>query len=360
MAETDELLEGTTALIPPLLNGIEVLSYAGRHMHPPDLHSLVESVKPYREPLKDGIEVFDNLEWPEHLTRFRDHVRGAAELVMQSFNELLGSINQSQPPMAAYRAIGLNTKASEMLYPVSTMLPPVSRFFLDPEKRQETALLKKLADADANRENLGVMHDKNSRDERGGFSVYVPEYYQQEKVPLVICLHGGSGHGRSFLWTWLRTARTRNVVLISPTSIDGTWSLMGEDRDSATLDRLIDYAREHWSIDTSRILLTGMSDGGTFSYVSGLRAGTSFTHLAPCSASFHPMLVQMADQDRIKGLPMYLMHGALDWMFPVEMAREARDTFIEAGALVEYREIADLSHTYPLEENPRIIDWLMA
>jgi phospholipase/carboxylesterase len=45
-------------------------------------------------------------------------------------------------------------------------------------------------------------------------------------------------------------------------------------------------------------------------------------------------------------------------MFPVDVARTARDAFTAAGARVEYREIADLSHTYPIEENPRIVDWL--
>ena len=52
------------------------------------------------------------------------------------------------------------------------------------------------------------------------------------------------------------------------------------------------------------------------------------------------------------------MHGALDWMFPVDVARSARDTFTAAGAKVTYREIDDLSHTYPVEENPKIMDWL--
>jgi phospholipase/carboxylesterase len=31
-----------------------------------------------------------------------------------------------------------------------------------------------------------------------------------------------------------------------------------------------------------------------------------------------------------------------------------------AGAAVVYREIADLSHTYPRDENPAILDWLAA
>jgi phospholipase/carboxylesterase len=47
-------------------------------------------------------------------------------------------------------------------------------------------------------------------------------------------------------------------------------------------------------------------------------------------------------------------------MFPVETAHIGRDALQEAGARLVYREIADLSHTYPRDENPRILDWLMA
>ncbi len=358
MEDTDPLLEATTALIPPLLTAIEVLSHAGRHMHPPNLPNLMEQLQPYRAPLKEGMETFAAVTWPEHLQSFAAQVDKAASLAMQSFNDFLSAQNQSNAAMAAYRAMGYNTKATEAIYPVAQMLPPVSRFFLNPEQREDEALQQTIAAADAGREHVGVMHASNSSDERGGFSMYVPEYYDNERVPLVVALHGGSGHGRSFLWTWLRTARSRNVIVISPTSKEGTWSLMGPDVDSENLHAMVAYARQHWNVDEKRVLLTGMSDGGTFSYVSGLQSESPFTHLAPSSASFHPMLAEVADAERLRGLPMYIMHGALDWMFPVDMARSARDSFTAAGAEVEYREIEDLSHTYPVEENPRIIDWL--
>jgi phospholipase/carboxylesterase len=103
-----------------------------------------------------------------------------------------------------------------------------------------------------------------------------------------------------------------------------------------------------------------MSDGGTFSYVTGLEPASPFTHLAPVAAAFHPMLAQMADPERLSGLPIHLAHGALDWMFPVEMAREAQRALAAAGAEVTYREIGDLSHTYPRELNPHILAWLDA
>jgi hypothetical protein len=53
-----------------------------------------------------------------------------------------------------------------------------------------------------------------------------------------------------------------------------------------------------------------------------------------------------------------LVHGVLDWMFPVHTARLARQALQAAGARLVYREIEDLSHTYPRDENPRILDWL--
>jgi len=54
------------------------------------------------------------------------------------------------------------------------------------------------------------------------------------------------------------------------------------------------------------------------------------------------------------------VHGAEDWMFPPEMARLAERSLKEAGATVIYREIADLSHTYPRDENGHILDWFFA
>ncbi len=356
--DKDPLLDATTALIPPVLSAIDALQIAGRHMHPPNIAQLAQQLQPLRAPVETGLETFEAVDWPEHLRNFAHQAKTSASLVLRSFDEFLSAPNQSQPAMGAYRAMGYNTNALEAMYPLSMMLPPVSRFFLNPEQRDDAELINKLAAADASREHVGVMHASNSRDERGGFSMYVPEYYDNEEVPLIVALHGGSGHGRSFLWTWLRTARSTNAIVISPTSSEGTWSLMGPDVDSENLDKMVEYACTHWQIDRERILLSGMSDGGTYSYVTGLREDAPFTHLAPSSASFHPMLVEVAEPQRLRDLPIYLMHGALDWMFPVDVARSARDTFTAAGAQVEYREIEDLSHTYPIEENARIREWL--
>ncbi len=92
--------------------------------------------------------------------------------------------------------------------------------------------------------------------------------------------------------------------------------------------------------------------------VAGLQASSPFTHLAPVSAAFHPLLVQMITADRVRGLPIHIVHGALDWMFPAEVAREALIALKRVGANVTYREIDDLSHTYPREMNAVMLSWL--
>ena len=120
---------------------------------------------------------------------------------------------------------------------------------------------------------------------------------------------------------------------------------------------MLELVGTRYNIDPTHFLLTGMSDGGTFSYVSGLEPASPFTHLAPVAATFHPMLAEMADPARLRDLPIHIVHGTLDWMFPPTVARGARDALRHAGADVTYVELEDLSHCYPRDANPAILSW---
>jgi phospholipase/carboxylesterase len=356
----DALVDAVTALVPGLLRSLDALRFAGRHLRPPELPELAAHLEALHAPLAADLAEFQAMEWPESLAAFRGAVAGSAERALDGLAGFAKAPEQTNPVMAAYRALGQHWRALERLYPVAGMLPPVGRFFLNEAGRGDPGLGARLAAADHQRADAGVMHASNETDQRGGFSLYVPEYQSADTpLPLVVALHGGSGHGRGFLWSWLADARARGCIVLAPTSREGTWSLMGPDIDTPNLEAMVDYVAERWPIDRSRVLLTGMSDGGTFSWVAGLVEASPFTHLAPIAGTFHPMLLEAAGVGRLNGLPVYLVHGALDWMFPVDVARMARDAATAAGAAVSYREIADLSHTYPHEENARILDWLM-
>ena len=158
---------------------------------------------------------------------------------------------------------------------------------------------------------------RNTTGERGGFSVYVPEDYDpSRRYPLVMALHGGSGHGRLFLWSWLREVRGRGVILAAPTAIGDTWSLMEPQVDSANL-----VARA----GADRAALAPGSDASAADrherrrHVHAAERTGRGLAVHPSGAGRRELSSAAADDGRprrVAGLPVYLVHGAMDWMFP--------------------------------------------
>jgi phospholipase/carboxylesterase len=352
--ETDAL----AALLQRLLKAYEVLFLIARHFHPPRFTGLMAQIGTPDADLKAAREV--TRETLAGLGEVSAALDAAGDCALQAFAGLRELEDGAGEIMSAFRAFRFVPKGLEALYPLAAVLPPVNRFFLDPSLRSDATLQAQFTQ-EPTHDKVGVMHfaADDSDGERGGFWLYVPEHYSPDRaLPLVMALHGGSGTGRQFLWSWLRDARSRGAILVAPTSVGPTWSLMGTDVDTPNLLRMLEFVRSEWSVDPARLLLTGMSDGGTFTYVSGLEATSPFTHLAPVSAAFHPLLAQMIEPEHVRGLPIHIVHGRLDWMFPATMAREAERALSAAGAAVVYREIEDLSHTYPREMNAAMLDWL--
>ncbi|MBT4523102.1 MAG: phospholipase [Halieaceae bacterium] len=357
-ADNARMTEDIADMIPRLLGSLEALAYVGRHLHPPNLADLIPHLKERHAGLVKSRQRLGELPWPGSLAFMQQQIMQSADHSIGALQTMEKAAAEDNGVMRAFSALQKTTRAVEALYPIADTLSPISRFFLEPAYRDDAVLLQTLTDADASREEVGTMQASNNRDQRGGVSIYVPEYYDESREwPLVVALHGGSGHGADTLWTWLREARSRGFIVLSPTSRDHTWSLMGDDVDAATIDRIVVGSCEQWNIDKRHILLTGMSDGGTYTLIKGLSQDSPFTHLAPISGTFHPLL--MEGMVSVKNRPIYLVHGALDWMFKVDIARLAHETLSRAGAEVVYRELNDLSHTYPREENSGILDWFL-
>jgi phospholipase/carboxylesterase len=352
---SEAVVDDIVAVLPPLLQSLEALSFVARHLHPPDFDRVMQAAGTPDQALQSVRERL--ADWPEEFSGINSALETASDAALAAFGGLRMVHNGHGDIVAVFKALRHATRAQEALYPLVAKLPPVSQFFVEPTLREDTALLERLA-APAG-ENTGIFHNSNERGSRGGFSLYVPEYYTPDRQwPLVMALHGGSGNGRGFLWSWLRDARSHGAILVAPTATGSTWALMGEDTDTPNLARVLDSVRVRWNVDPAKMLMTGMSDGGTFCYVSGLDGASPFTHLAPVSATFHPLMAEMADADRLRGLPIHIVHGRLDWMFPVQAARQTQQALSAAGANVTYSELDDLSHTYPREMNAALLAWM--
>ena len=345
--------------IEPLLAALSSLMAVQRHLHPVLIDQLKEKISVHKAPLEEARRLVAEGGWPEGAEVVRQSVDTSFELAQKAISAFVDAPDDPDGIFMAYRALRYTPYAVETLYPAAPLFPSVSGFFLEEHRQEDGGLLARISGA-VPCEDTGVLHFNNERDEKGGCSIYIPEYYDPEVAyPVVVVLHGGSGHGRAFLWTWLKEARSRGFIVISPTARGDTWSLMQPEVDDENIETILDATRQRWNVDGERLLMTGMSDGGTFTYMSGLKASSPFTHLAPISASFHVMMLEILGPANIEGRPIYLTHGVQDWMFDIDVARVAHQVLQERGAEILYREIADLSHTYPRDENPKILDWFL-
>ena len=357
------VIEAIEQLLVPLLDTLERMGWVQRYLYPPAAARLAGVLAQQTDALGAPLSALQDAPWPDDFVFMRERLLDAGGQTLEMLAAFATAARDSQDPFDLYRALRRFARVQETLYPLAPAFDPVNRWFLDPARRDDDALVERLR-AGALREDdahVGVLHADNERGARGGFSLYVPETWDGRLPrPLIVALHGGHGHGRDFLWSWLREARAREALVLAPTARGRTWSLMGEDLDGESLARMVESVGQRYPVDRARVLLTGMSDGATYALLSGLREGAPFTHLAPACGVLHPALLAGDALARARDLPIYLVHGALDWMFPVATARLARDLLTAAGARLVYREIEDLSHAYPRDENPAILDWLVS
>src|ERR1700716_3715883 len=212
-------VDDIVAVLPPLLQSLEALGFIARHLNPPDFDSVMVAAGTPDQALQAVRPRL--IDWPEECAGVQTSLEAARDAVIAAFEGLRAVQQGNGDLIAVFRALRHAPRAQEALYPLAAKLPPLSSFFLDPALRDDADLLARLAEP-AN-EHTGIIHDHNESGSRGGFSLYVPEYYTPDRAwPLVMALHGGSGNGRGFLWSWLRDARSHGAILVAPTATGNT------------------------------------------------------------------------------------------------------------------------------------------
>src|SRR5437879_12250153 len=188
---TDAVVDDIVAVLPPLLNALEALGFFARRLHPPAFASVMNAIGAPDEALQTACAAISA--WPEQFTGRRERLDRACDETLAAFAGLREVERGNGDLVAVFRALRHAPRAQEALYPLAVQFPPVSSFFLNAAKRDDEDLLTPL-EAGAS-EHTGIFHDHNEPGSRGGFSVYVPEYYAPDRAwPLVMALHGGSGN----------------------------------------------------------------------------------------------------------------------------------------------------------------------
>jgi phospholipase/carboxylesterase len=234
------------------------------------------------------------------------------------------------------------------LYELRASLPIISAYF-NIEGSEIAADLPPEGDGSIPR---GFTHHEHT-DTRGKYSLYVPENYAPNRSwPLIICLHGGYGQGYEYIWTWLRSARTKGYILLSPKSLAETWTMTMNSPDTRSVMQMLDEVCAAYSIDRSRIYLTGLSDGGIFTYIMGLERHENFTGLAPVAGALHMAVDPMLRTGTGREVPLFVIHGVHDFIFPVTFTRQTNQLLTELKYNLKYEELPDWGHalTYSINE----------
>lgn len=193
--------------------------------------------------------------------------------------------------------------------------------------------------------------------------LYLPKGYDRAKVyPLVVVLHPAGLRGSRFARVWGEAAdRTGEFLVLAP-ECSGLKKRMWKIGDEGELIATIKLVIGRYNIDPTRVLLTGFSQGGVYSYTFGLRSPTVFRAVAPVGGALVARPSPAADQilQRARGVPFYIVHGLLDDRIPVQRARASRDRLEKVGYRVAYREVPHLGHFYPQGESDRIWAWFKA
>ncbi len=311
----------------------DVFDRAGGDVFPP-LNAELEGLE-----VPDGREAF-HTKWLEALEQLED--------AYTSF--LTGSeANFIVAYMQSRRAFSLG---KYVLYDLRAELPKLREYWVLPDALARWDELEApVAGVEA---ETGVIH-RPSTDKHAEYSLYVPEYYDPSRSwPLVITLHGGHGRGDDYLLTWLRAAKSAGYIVLSPKSLGGTWSLQRPGVDIRSILSMVETLLDEYSIDIGRLFATGLSDGGSFSYALGLSCPKLFAGAAPIAAA--GMIVGMFNLDKAKDLPIYIVHGGKDFMFPVATAQMAYELLQKSAfTKVKYEELPDWGHAYTYSINDSLV-----
>ncbi|MBI4543289.1 MAG: prolyl oligopeptidase family serine peptidase [Gemmatimonadetes bacterium] len=215
------------------------------------------------------------------------------------------------------------------------------------------------------------------------YQVYVPRSYASApRWPVILFLHGGGEGGADGL---LQTAvglgpamrqnpaRYPAIVVFPQAPRDSGWAGVSGEMAMAALEQTL----QEFRTDPDRVYLTGLSIGGHGSWALAYRHADRFAAVAPIcgwvtgvagTSRFGPALPPEAGAPfealarRLGRLPVWIFHGEVDPVVPVEQSRRAAATLEAAGAHVRYTELPGTGHNAwdPAYASPEFSTWLFA
>jgi pimeloyl-ACP methyl ester carboxylesterase len=195
------------------------------------------------------------------------------------------------------------------------------------------------------------------------YLLYLPQRYvehPEEKLPLLLFLHGSSGRGQDLerLKRYGPPARLKDEVdfpmaMVAPQLPAGAW-------ETSSVLELLDEVVASFRMDPDRIYLTGVSLGGQGAWGIAARAPERFAAMAPVCG-----FGDLQSAARLRNLPIWAFHGALDEIVPLAPHQQLVEAVNRAGGsarltIYEQGDHGDiLVPVYGRKTGSRLYTWLL-
>ena len=174
--------------------------------------------------------------------------------------------------------------------------------------------------------------------------IYVPESVDRAApTRLILFLHGALRTVDVFVDGHKAAADEAGAIILAPFACCGTWDAIHSSfgPDVAIIDAALAWAFDRWTIDPAEVIMSGFSDGGTYSLAVGRANGDLFSRVVAYSPGF---LIDVAPQGKP---PILITHGTQDTVLPIDRTSRAIVPLLRtAGYTVEFREFTG-GHAVP-------------
>ena len=176
--------------------------------------------------------------------------------------------------------------------------------------------------------------------------------------PLMVFLHGAGERGDDLAKVKLHgppmhaeAGKVFPFILASP-QVDS-----GERWEPERVLEVLTEVSARYPVDPARVYLTGLSMGGYGTWATAIAYPERFAAIAPVCGGGDP-----GDVGRIKGLPVWVFHGAKDDVVPLSESQEMVDALKAAGGDVKLTIYPEADHDSWTETyaNPMFYDWLLS
>lgn len=167
---------------------------------------------------------------------------------------------------------------------------------------------------------------------------------EANKRPLILSLHGGAStimpEANKSTGCLIEPAfESLNAYIISPNSDGFLWY---EQQNQVQILALLDLAKTYLPIDQNKVLVTGYSDGGNGSWFYADYYSALFSAAIPMASSYNPV-GSNGVVSKIN-IPLYVIHGENDDLFPLAQTEEWVNQSINAGSIIEFVIAEGLTH----------------